>query len=167
MRNFLFLSFLILSSLTDSIGQLLTNAQIFAAKTDAIIESELIFVGSLKTSFDEVSFSVVKHHDKTNNLSKSCLKITSSDLFNFIDSDEIDGLIKSLKVIDNTILKTKKESNVDLLYRCKSGLSFGAFYYVNSEKWAPFIRGSKRDTNMPIEKFSEMISILEQCKLKI
>ncbi len=140
-----------------------SNAEIFSAKSGTLIEKQFIDIGSSK----KVKLQIIKYTDMISGDSISALLLEHASKNQYyagmkaiLDSDEIDGLIKSIKIINEEILDIVPKNYTEITYKSRSDLKAGCFWY--NKKWSLYIQLDKRDfkTNIKLNR-EEMLEISE------
>ncbi len=86
-----------------------------------------------------------------------------------LDADEIDGLIKSIKIIQNKILPTNPINYTEVAFKSRSGFMAGCFSKTNT--WNTFVKIDEFDSNsyvfMEKEDLATLLELLTQAKAKL
>jgi len=150
-----------------------SNAEIFSAKSGALMQKEFIELDKIKTCEIKVlHFTDLITGSKQSGL-KFSMDVTSSYSTDtksaMLDSDEIDGLMKSIKLIQEKVLITNPPTYTEVYYRSRSGFEAGC--YTNKGSWSCYLKLEKYDGKsyiwINVEELIKIYSILEQAKLKM
>ena len=86
-----------------------------------------------------------------------------------LDADEIDGLMKSIKLIQDKVLITTPATYTEVYYRSRSGFEAGC--YTSKGSWSCYLKLEKYDSKSYVwinaEELTKLYGILEQAKLKM
>ncbi len=153
-----------------------SKAEIFSRKVGNLIESEFVEIGKIKNAVIEV----VIYKDLVANTRFSAVKFSYANISRFVtpdtkvvvlDSDEIDGLIKALTMIQNKILPQKRNNYTEINFKSRGGFEAGCFFSKEQEKWSGyinFIKGSRESYIwLDPEDFSTLVQLLEEAKKKL
>lgn len=153
----------------------LTNAELFSSKAGTLIERQFIDVGKVK----DILVRVLIYKDLNSNVSQSALRFeyvystsyTVSTKIAALDVDEIDGLIKSIKNIQNNVFSTTRDVYTEITFRSKTGFEAGAYYNTDKNKWSTYVQLEKYDTKsmvfLTIDEFNALVDLIIQAKAKI
>ena len=154
----------------------LSNAEIFSAKAGTLIEKQFINIGKVKA----VDVKILKLKDLNDGSSFSALRleyeaVSSSYSINTkiasLDTDEIDGLIKSIKNLQTNIFNTTRDVYTEVTFKSRTGFECGAFYDVSKAKWEAYIKLEKYDDKslvfLTIEDITNFLSLVELSKTKM
>ena len=87
----------------------------------------------------------------------------------FLDADEVDGLIKSITMLQSTVFPSTRDVYTEVTYTSRGGFSAGA-YYANKQ-WTAFVKLEKYDSRSQVtmkpEDFGELLTFLQQAKAKL
>ena len=150
-----------------------SNAEKFSAKSGTLMQKEFVEIGNLK----KCKISVVYFTDLISNSKQSALKFEyevassySTDTKSAIlDTDEIDGLMKSIKIIQDKVIITTPTNYTEVNYRSRSGFETGC--YMSKGSWSSYLKLERFDSKSYVwlakEDLPTLYSILEQAKLKM
>lgn len=87
-----------------------------------------------------------------------------------LDADEIEGLIKSIKIIQEKVFPSTTNGNYsEVTFKSRSGFEAGCF--VGKNGWSPYMKLEKYDSNSYVfldkEDFGILLGLLEQVKAKL
>jgi hypothetical protein len=151
----------------------LSNAEIFSAKSGALMQKEFIDLDKLKSCEIQVlHFTDLISGSKESGL-KFSLEVSSSYSTDtksaMLDADEIDGLMKSIKLIQDKVLNTNPPTYTEVYYRSRSGFEAGCF--TSKGAWSCYLKLEKYDSKSYVwintEELIKLYNILEQAKPKM
>lgn len=147
-----------------------SNAEKFSERAGFLIQKEFIEVGVLK----KCELKVIHYTDLMSTQKTSALKFeyehkssyTSDTKAAVLDADEIDGLIKSIKLIQEKIYPSNPPNYTEVSFKSRSGFEAGCFSSKNN--WSAYMKLEKFDSNsfvfMDKEDLIKLLSLLEQAK---
>jgi hypothetical protein len=150
-----------------------SNAEIFSAKSGALMQKEFIDLDKIKSC----EIQVLHFTDLITSSKQSGLKFSMDVASSYstdtksamLDADEIDGLMKSIKLIQDKVLVTTPATYTEVYYRSRSGFEAGC--YTSKGSWSCYIKLEKFDSKSYVwinaEELTKLYSILEQAKLKM
>ena len=150
-----------------------SNSELFSAKSGTLIEKEFIDVGNV----GKTEIQVLKITDMISGESLRSLRITKEIRDNYstntkiahLDSDEIDGLIKSMYVIKESVFGTQAPNYTEITFRSRSGFEAGCFWSKND--WSTYLQIKKYDRKSMVwlkpDEFNQFLEVLELAKSKI
>lgn len=152
-------------SFSQSKEQELSNAEKFSSKAGSLIQKEYITVGRVK----DVRLSIINYTDLITNAKQSALKFEYDTKSALLDADEVIGLIKSIKIIQEKIFPSTVTYYTEVSFKSRSGFDAGCYH--NKGVWSTYLRLEKydKDSLVFLEKddFTLLLSLLEQAKTKI
>jgi hypothetical protein len=178
MKKILLLSFLAVITL-NSTAQLTTkvkdqsNAEIFSAKSGTLMQKEFLALSNIKNCKIEVlHFTDLITSSKQSGLKFSIDVVSSYSTDTktaMLDADEIDGLMKSIKLIQEKVLITTPATYTEVNYRSRSGFEAGCF--TRKGAWSCYLKLEKYDDKSYVwintEDLANLFNILEQAKTKM
>jgi len=150
-----------------------SNAEKFSERAGSLIQKEFVDIASLK----KCNIQVAKFTDLISGQNYSAVRfeyeykssISSDTKVALLDEDEIDGLIKSIKIIQEKILPTTATNYTEVNFMSRSGFIAGCF--SRKEKWTTFMKLEKFDSNsyvfMDKEDLTTLLTLLQQAKAKL
>ncbi|UPT65960.1 MAG: hypothetical protein M0D57_15835 [Sphingobacteriales bacterium JAD_PAG50586_3] len=153
----------------------LSNAEQFSLKSGTLIEKQYIEIGKVKG----IEVKVLKLKDLNDNTAKTALRFeyeykssySTDTKIAVLDSDEIDGLIKSIKNLQANVFPTVKDVYTEVIYKSRTGFEAGAFYDKDRAKWVTYVQlekyGSGSSVFLTVEDFTTLLDLVEQAKLKM
>jgi len=161
----------------------LSNAEKFSVKAGSLIQKEFVKIGSVKNALSktDVTIEVVKFTDLITNTKQSALRFeylyekvngysySSDTKAAILDVDEIDGLIKSIKIIQEQIFPSTVTNYTEVFFKSRGGFEAGCYW--NQGIWSTCLKLKKYDKNSLIslskDDFLSLLSLLEQAKTKL
>lgn len=149
-----------------------SKLEAFTLKTGSLIKKEFITIGTA----GKVEVTVLKIEDLVANSKISGLKLESSFYKSygtstkscFLDSDEIDGLVKSGNLLLST-LSQPVETYTEYVFTSRDGFQAGA--YQSKKEWKYFLKLEKYDSDANVwlekEDFKKLIDLISQAKEKL
>lgn len=153
--------------------QEVSNAEKFSDRAGTLIQKEFIDIGELK----KCEVQVAKFTDMINGQKSSAVRFeyeyrssyTSDTKLALLDEDEIDGLIKSLKIIQEKIIPSVASNYTEVNFRSRSGFQAGCF--SKKDSWSAFIKLERFDSNsyvfMEKEDLTKLLDLLLKAKEKL
>lgn len=150
-----------------------SNAEIFSAKSGALMQKEFIDLDKVKSC----EIQVIHFTDLISGSKESGLKFSMDVASSYstdtksamLDSDEIEGLMKSIKLIQEKVLVTTPSTYTEVYYRSRSGFEAGCF--TSKGSWSCYLKLERYDSKSYVwinaEELSNLYTILEQAKLKM
>ena len=150
-----------------------SNAEKFSTSSGALIKKDYLEIGDIKGA----KVQVVKFQDLISDKSTSAIKFEyevkssySTDTKQaLLDVDEIDGLMKSIKIMQESIFPSTSENYSEVTFRSRSGFEAGCYW--SNGKWTTYLKLEKYDSKSYVfldqEDFTTLYSFLEQAKLKL
>jgi hypothetical protein len=151
-----------------------SKLEAFSEKAGSLIKKEFITVGRVNNRF---AIQILKLTDILNNTTVVGLRFEgegtntySSTKVAFLDSDEVDGLIKSLTYINTSVLNTAPpDVDVEYNFHARSGFSSGVFNYHN--KWMGYMKLVNYDSDsqftFSVEDFHKALDLVVLAKSKL
>ncbi len=135
--------------LAQSKEQELSNAEKFSTKAGTLIQKEFVEIGSVKNA----KISVVYFTDLITNTKQSALKFeyesvgkyTSGSKSAVLDVDEVDGLIKSIKIIQEKIFPSTQTNYTEVSFKSRGGFDAGCFW--SKGNWSTYLKLEKYDND--------------------
>lgn len=150
--------------------QEVSNAEKFSERAGTLVQKEFVNVGVLK----KCDIQVAKFTDLIGGQKSSAVRFeyeykgsySSDTKVALLDEDEIDGLIKSIKIIQEKVLPTTATNYTEVNFRSRSGFTAGCF--SKKESWTAFIKLERFDSNsyvfMDKEDLNQLLALLQQAK---
>jgi len=151
----------------------LSNAEKFSDRSGTLMKKEYINIGSVK----KCDIKVVYYTDLIGGQKTTAIRFeytyvssyTSDTKIAVLDADEIDGLIKSINIISETIFPTTPENYSEISFRSRSGFESGC--YSSNGSWSTFMKLERYDSNslvfMEKEDFAIFAELLQKAKSKM
>ncbi|MGK0390553.1 MAG: hypothetical protein ACI94Y_003307 [Maribacter sp.] len=149
----------------------LSNAEKFSSKAGTLIQKEFIDVGMVK----DAEISVIYYTDLISSESVSSVKFEMNVKSSYstdtkvasLDADEIDGLIKSIKVMQEKVFTSTPSNYTEVIYKSRAGFQAGC-YWSKKDKWETYLKLEKYDSKsyafLNTDDFPELLSLLEKAK---
>lgn len=149
-----------------------SKLETFTLKTGSLIKKDFITIGTA----GKVEVTVLKLSDLVASSNISGIKLEtsiyksygSSTKSCFLDSDEIDGLVKSGNLLLST-LNQSTDTYTEYVFTSRDGFQAGA--YQSKKEWKYFLKLEKydSDSNVWLEKqdFQKLIDLLTEAKAKL
>ena len=150
-----------------------SNAEIFSAKSGTLMQKEFIDLDKI----NNCEVQVLHFTDLITGIKQSGLKFSKDVSSSYsrdsksamLDADEIIGLMKSIKLIQDKILITNPDTYTEVSYRSRSGFESGCF--KSREGWSCYLKLEKYDEDSYVllspYELNILYGILEQAKLKM
>lgn len=151
----------------------ISNSEVFSSQSGTLIEKEFIDIG--KISKTEVQ--ILKITDMISGASIKSLRITTEVKSSYstdtkiaqLDSDEIDGLIKSLSIIEESIFGTIAPNYTEVTFKSRTGFEAGCFW--SRKSWSTYLQVEKNDRKSMVhlnkDDFNAFLDLLVLAKSKI
>lgn len=153
--------------------ELLSKAEKFSTQAGTLIKKEFLDIGSVNKAEIKVvrftdlismdSVSAVRFEYKVASSYSTDTKLAS------LDSDEIEGLITSLKTIQNRIFALSPETYTEVTYRSRGGFEAGCFWSKNA--WSAYLKLEQFDGKSFVflkkEDFPNLLSLLERAQQRL
>lgn len=157
---------------TESKETELSNAERFSAKDGTLIQKVFIEVGTIKGA----EFKIIHYTDLVTGETLSSLRIeyetggTYSDTkIAALDSDEIEGLLKSLDIMQSKVFATIPLNYTEVSYRSRGGFEAGCFW--SKGDWSTYLKLEKFDGKSYVflkkEDFPELQALIRKVKEEI
>ncbi|UZO81540.1 hypothetical protein NBT05_03470 [Aquimarina sp. ERC-38] len=152
----------------------ISNAELFSSKAGTLIEKEFIGIGKI----GEAEIQILRITDMIAGESIRSLRIklevkdtySSDSKIAQLDSDEIDGLIKSMNIIKESVFGVNPKNYTEITFRSRSGFEAGCFWNNNNE-WSSYLQVERnnRKSIILLERgdYNELLGLLEIAKNKI
>jgi len=158
---------------TETKAREISNAEKFSDKSGTLIQKEFIDVGDLK----RCKIQIAKFTDLISNQKTSAVRFeyayissySSDTKLALLDADEIDGLIKSLKLIQEKIIPTSSTNYTEVSFRSRSGFEAGCF--SKKDSWSIYLKLERYDSKSYVfldkEDLPKLLQLLENSKSKL
>jgi hypothetical protein len=122
----------------------ISKGEEFSAQAGKLIEKQFLSIGKLKG----LRIDVVKFKDLVSGATASTLRFeydvkktyTTDTKRASIDADEIEGLIKSLKILKSDVLTTSRDIYTEVIFKSRTGFQAGAYWDLKTSSWKGFIQ---------------------------
>jgi hypothetical protein len=165
---------------TASLGQevqkqekVLSKAEQFSARSGTLIQKEYLKIGEVgilaHLSVEVCYYKDLNTNEKINALiiGRSLIRDSYSAIF---DSDEIDGLIKSIKFMKENVFPTMPSNYTEIIYKNKRDFELACFYDEKKKQWSILGHLDYRSDSryiLGIKDLDLLLNFLEQAKGKI
>jgi len=151
----------------------LSNAEVFSAKSGTLMQKEFVEIGTLK----KCEIKVIYFTDLISNTKQSALKFEYDVASSYstdtkaaiLDPDEIDGLMKSIKLMQEKVIPTTPTNYTEVSYRSRGGFEAGCF--TSKGTWSTYLKLEKFDGKsyvwLTVEDLATLYTYLEQSKAKL
>lgn len=152
----------------------LSNAEIFSSKAGTLIEKEFLDIGQINKTTE---IKILKITDMISGDSIKSMRITTEIPGSYstetkiaqLDSDEIDGLIKSILIIKDNVLNTNAENYTEITFKSRSGFEAGCYWSKN--EWKTYLQIEKYDRKSMVwfrgDEFEMFFELLNKAKVKM
>ena len=150
-----------------------SNAEVFSAKAGTLMQKEFIEIGTLK----KCKIQVLYFTDLISNTKESALKFEYEVASSYstdtkaaiLDPDEVDGLMKSIKLMQEKVIPTTPSNYTEVYYRSRGGFEGGCF--TSKGTWSTYLKLEKYDSKsyvwLSVEDLATLYTYLEQAKVKL
>lgn len=151
-----------------------SKVETFSLKTGSLIKKEFVDIETIKkvqiqnlTITDLLTKTEVKGIKLETSVYKSYGSATKSC---FLDADEIDGFIKSGRLLLQELATSKTDNYIEYQFTSRDGFQSGA--YINEKKeWKYFLRLDKYDSDTYVwlvrDDFERIVNAIENAKSKL
>jgi len=171
-----FLSFMILSlnAQTQIAKEIETsNAEKFSASSGALIKKDFLDIGEIRGAKLQVVIFQDMISEKSTNAVRFEYEVKSSYSTDtkkaMLDADEIDGLLKSIKVMKDKIFPSTSDVYSEVTYRSRGGFEAGCYW--SKGKWTTYLKLEKYDSKSYVflgqEDFTTLYDLLVQAQTKL
>ncbi|WP_299444094.1 hypothetical protein [uncultured Aquimarina sp.] len=152
-----------------------SNAEIFSSKSGTLIEKQYIEIGSIKST----KLKIAKFTDMISGESAKALRFTKTVVSSYsndtkiasLDIDEVDGLIKSLEIIQESVLNTIPDNYTEITFKSRGGFEAGCYYSKRKNKWIVYYQiekyGSDSIVRMEEKGLADLLELLKLAKTKL
>ena len=174
MKKSLFAITLILTSIIcysqDTKEAELSNAEKFSSKAGTLIKKEFVEVGTI----NKAEIKVIHYTDMISNESVSSVRFEYDVASSYstdtkiasLDADEIDGLIKSIKMIQENVFQSAPDIYTEVTYKSRGGFEAGCYW--SKGDWQTYLKLEKYDGKSYVflkkTDFPELLAQLAQAK---
>lgn len=149
--------------------QELSNAEKFSAKAGALIQKEFVEIGSVGAKISVIYFTDLITNTKQSALKfeyESVGKYSSDTKSAVLDADEVDGLIKSIKIIQDKIFPSTATNYTEVSFKSRGGFEAGCFWSKGT--WSTYLKLEKYDKDSYVflgkDDFPTLLGLLEHAK---
>lgn len=150
-----------------------SNAEKFSSKSGTLIQKEFFEIGTIK----KCELKVIHYTDLVDQQHTSSLKFefeysssyTTDTKMAVLDADEIDGLIKSIKLMQEKIFPSTPANYTEVSFKSRGGFESGCYW--SKGEWKTYMKLEKFDGNSYVflskDDFPSLLTLLEQAKAKL
>lgn len=150
--------------------QELSNADKFSAKAGTLIQKEFLDVGTV----NKAKIKVIHYKDLISNETVSSVRFEYEVASSYsmdtkiasLDTDEIDGLIKSIKLMQEKVFVSTPTNYTEVTYKSRGGFEAGCYW--SKGDWATYLKLEKFDSKSYVflkkDDFPTLLSLLEKAK---
>ena len=151
----------------------LSNAEQFSAKAGTLIQKVFYPIGVLK----KCELKVIVYTDLISGTKQKALKLSMDVVTSYttdtktavLDADEIDGLMKSIKMMQEKVIVTVPEDYTEVSFRSRGGFEAGCF--VSKGAWTSYLKLEEFDGKSYVwidnDDLTTLYNLLESAKLKM
>lgn len=148
----------------------LSHAEKFSSKSGTLIQKEFLHVGKI----NKAEIKVIYYTDLISLETVSAVRIEYEVASNYstdtkiasLDADEMDGLIKSIKMMQEKVFPETPANYMEISYKSRGGFEAGCYW--EKKGWATYLKLEKYDGKSYVflkkEDFPELLSLLEKSK---
>jgi hypothetical protein len=150
-----------------------SNAEAFSAKAGTLMQKEFVEIGTIK----KAKVQVLYYTDLISNTKTNALKFEYDVVSSYstdtkvaiLDVDEIDGLMKSIKLMQDKVMVTVPTTYTEVYYRSRGGFEAGCF--TSKGAWSCYLKLEKFDSKSYVwlesADLTSLYGLLEQAKAKM
>ena len=150
-----------------------SNAEVFSAKAGTLMQKEFIEIGTVK----KAKVQVLYYTDLISNTKTNALKFEYDVVTTYstdtkvaiLDVDEIDGLMKSIKLMQDKVMTTVPINYTEVYYRSRGGFEGGCF--TSKGAWSCYLKLEKYDSKSYVwfesADLTTLYELLAQAKAKM
>ena len=152
-----------------------SSAEKFSDRSGTLIQKEFTDIGDIKKCKIQVAqFTDLISGQKSNAVRfeyeyRGSTSYSSDTKLALLDADEIDGLIKSTKIIQEKVFPKVPTNYSEVSFRSRSGFEAGCFTSKNN--CATYMKLERYDSNSDVfmdkEDMTKLLTLLEQAKAKL
>jgi hypothetical protein len=151
----------------------LSNAEQFSAKSGTLIQKVFLPIGTIK----KCEMQVIEYTDLISNTKTKALKLSYDVVSSYstdtktavLDTDEIDGLMKSIKLMQDKVMLTVPTDYTEVSFKSRGGFEAGCF--VSKGAWSSYLKLEKFDGKSYVwidkDDLTTFYDLLAQAKLKM
>jgi hypothetical protein len=151
----------------------LSNAEQFSATSGTLIQKVFYAIGELK----DCELQVIEYTDLISNAKQKALKLSYDVVSSYstdtkaavLDTDEIEGLMKSIKLMQEKVMLTVPTEYTEVSFKSRGGFEAGCF--VSKGAWSSYLKLEKYDNKSYVwiknDDLTALYDLLSQAKLKM
>jgi len=150
-----------------------SNAEKFSARAGTLLQKEFLSVGQVKG----ITIQVIHYTDLINTQKQSAIKLeyeyagkyTSDTKSAVLDADEVDGLIKSITLMQEKIFPITPVNYTEVSFKSRGGCEAGCFW--SKDAWSTYLKLERYDNDSYVflkkDDFPVLLSLLQQAKTRL
>jgi hypothetical protein len=158
---------------TDTKDKELSNAEKFSSKAGTLIQKEFLDVGTIK----KAEIKVIYYTDLISSETVSSVRFEYEVASSYstdtkiasLDADEIDGLLKSIKMMQDKVFTSTPTNYTEVTYKSRGGFEAGCYW--SKGDWSTYLKLEKYDGKSYVflkkDDFPELLNLLEKAKTLI
>ena len=151
----------------------ISNAEKFSAKAGLLIKKEFIDIGAI----NKAEIKVVHYTDLISNETISSVRFEMETASSYssdtkiatLDSDEVKGLINSIKMMQENVFFSTPNNYTEVSYKSRGGFEAGCYW--GKDDWKPYLKLEKFDGKsyvfMEQKDFPKLSSLLQEAQNKM
>ena len=151
----------------------ISNAEKFSAKAGLLIKKEFIDIGAI----NKAEIKVVHYTDLISNETISSVRFEMETASSYssdtkiatLDSDEVKGLINSIKMMQENVFFSTPNNYTEVSYKSRGGFEAGCYW--SKDDWKPYLKLEKFDGKsyvfMEQKDFPKLSSLLQEAQNKM
>lgn len=147
-----------------------SQAEIFWTTPGRLIEKQFLIIGEVKG----MSVQVLKMKDLNSGITMSALRFDRTSITGtptriaILDSDEIEGLLKSLITIVSSVYPSNRKTYTEVGFRSRTGFEAGVYY---KNRWHGFVKLDEYSDDSQLlldaQDFSLLMALIQTAKGKL
>lgn len=151
-----------------------SNAEKFSERAGFLIKKEYTDMGEVKKcKIQLITFTDMVSGQKTSGVQFSYdykSSYSTDTKLAMLDDDEIEGLLKSIKIIQDKILVSVPDAYTEVSFKSRSGFEAGCYVSKKDKEWDAYLKLEKYDSNSYIfldkEDLQEIVRVLGHVYMK-
>ncbi len=151
----------------------LSNAEQFSSKSGTLIQKVFYTIGTVK----KCELQVIEYTDLISNTKQKALKLSYDVVSGYstdtktavLDTDEIDGLMKSIKMMQEKVMLIVPVEYTEVSFKSRGGFEAGCF--VSKGAWSSYLKLEKFDGKSYVwidkDDLTTFYDLLSQAKVKM
>lgn len=95
---------------------------------------------------------------------------TSTTRISVLDADEIDGMTKSIKILQEKVFPAQKAVYTEVRFKSRGGFEVGAFFDTKKKAWTPYLdfgNAGKSTVFLSVKELDTFAFFLQEAKKKM